>query len=86
LQERQSYFHTKFGINFFGPFGSFSHRNETVESDIDILYNIDKDRKLSMFKYSKIALVRVDALKPKVKEEIIRVFRGALTFKSNKTL
>jgi len=84
LQQQQPYFHNTFGINFIGLFGSFSRGDETNESDIDILYNIEKDKKLSMFKYLKIAkqledyfhkkidLVRVDTLKPKVKEYVDR--------------
>ena len=82
LQEQQPYFYNTFGINFIGLFGSFSRGDETKNSDIDILYNIDKDKKLSMFKYLKIAsqledffhkkidLVRVDTLKPTVKKYV----------------
>ena len=84
LQEQEAYFHKTFGIHFIGLFGSFSRGDETKDSDIDILYNIDKDKKLSIFKYLKIAsllesffqkkidLVRVDTLKPQVKEDIDR--------------
>ncbi|MBL4729781.1 MAG: nucleotidyltransferase domain-containing protein [Sulfurimonas sp.] len=84
LQERQPYFHNTFRINFIGLFGSFSRGDETKDSDIDILYNIDKDIKLSLFKYLKIAselegffhkkvdLVRIDALKPKIREYVQR--------------
>ncbi|MEA2019722.1 MAG: nucleotidyltransferase domain-containing protein [Campylobacterota bacterium] len=84
LQEQQPYFYNTFGINFIGLFGSFSRGDETKDSDIDILYEIDKDKKLSMFKYLKIAsqleeffhkkidLVRIDTLKPKVKEYVDR--------------
>ena len=82
LQEQQPYFHNTFGISFIGLFGSFSRGDETKNSDIDILYDIDKGRKLSMFKYLKIAsqledffekkidLVRVDTLKPAVKKYV----------------
>jgi len=84
LQEQEADFHNTFGIHFIGLFGSFSRGDETKDSDIDILYNIDKDKKLSIFKYLKIAsllesffqkkidLVRVDTLKPQVKEDIDR--------------
>jgi len=82
LQRQQPYFYNTFGIKFVGLFGSFSRGDETKESDIDILYEIEKDRKLSMFKYLKVAsqlenffhkkidLVRIDTLKPTVKEYI----------------
>ncbi len=82
LQEQQPYFYNTFGIKFIGLFGSFSRGDETKESDIDILYNIEKDKKLSMFKYlkilsqledffhKKIDLVRADTLKPTLKKYI----------------
>ena len=82
LQQQQPYFYNTFGIQFIGLFGSFSRGDETKESDIDILYKIDKDKKLSIFKYLKIAsqledffhkkidLVRVDTLKPTVKKYV----------------
>lgn len=84
LQQQQPYFHNTFGINFVGLFGSFSRGDETNESDIDILYNIEADKKLSLFKYLKITkqledyfqkkidLVRVDTLKPMLKEYVDR--------------
>ena len=84
LQKQQPYFYAHFGIKFVGLFGSFSRGDETNDSDIDILYKIEEDKKLSMFKYLKIAsqledffqkkidLVRVDTLKPRVKKYIDR--------------
>ena len=84
LQKQQPYFYANFGIRFVGLFGSFSRGDETKSSDIDILYKIDKDKKLSMFKYLKIAskledffhkridLVREETLKPTVKKYIDR--------------
>ncbi len=82
LQKQQPYFHANFGIRFVGLFGSFSRGDETEDSDIDILYRIEKDKKLSMFKYLKVAsqledffqkkidLVRVDTLKPTLKRYV----------------
>ena len=54
LQKQQPYFYTHFGIRFVGLFGSFSRGDETKDSDIDILYGLEKDKKLSMFTYLKI--------------------------------
>lgn len=44
LQEQQPYLYNIFGIKFIGIFGSFSRGDETQESDIDILYDIEKDK------------------------------------------
>ena len=82
LKQQQQYFHDNFGIQFIGIFGSFSRDDATDKSDIDILYKIEKDQKLSMFKYLKINqqleeffhrkvdLVREDTLKSQFKEYI----------------
>jgi predicted nucleotidyltransferase len=82
LQSKQAYFRDNFGIEFVGIFGSFSRGEATEKSDIDILYKIKKDTKLSMFSYLKINtlleeffhrkvdLVRDETLKPTVKEYI----------------
>ena len=84
LKQLQPYFHQLFGIEFIGLFGSFSRGEQTEKSDIDILYRIDRDRKLSLFNYlkvisrleevfhQKIDLVRVDTLKPEMKAYIDR--------------
>lgn len=55
LKRQEPYFRDNFGIHFIGLFGSFSRGNENQDSDIDILYDIDKDKKLSMFKYLRIS-------------------------------
>jgi len=82
LKSKQEFFRDNFGIEFVGIFGSFSRDEATQNSDIDILYKIKKDAKLSMFSYLKINtileeffhrkvdLVRDETLKPTVKEYI----------------
>lgn len=82
LKSNQEYYHNQFGIQFIGLFGSFSRNEANENSDIDILYKIEKDKKLSMFKYlkltkqleenlhKKIDLVRDETLKPQLKSYI----------------
>jgi len=82
LKSKQDYYNKKFGIKFIGIFGSFARGDINSDSDIDILYRIDRDKKLSIFKYlqlmqelenffhRKIDLIRYEALKPKIKEYI----------------
>ena len=82
LKSNQNYYYNQFGIQFIGLFGSFSRDEANSNSDIDILYKIDKDKKLSIFKYlkltkqledffnKKIDLVRYEMLKPQIKEYI----------------
>ena len=82
LKSNQSYFSNKFGIRFIGLFGSFSRDETNEESDIDILYSLEKDKKLSLFKYltlikqledyfgKKVDLVRDETVKSRIKSYI----------------
>ncbi len=82
LTEKQAYFLDTYGVSFVGIFGSFARDEATEYSDIDILYNIQKDAKLSLFDYlkinhqleayfqKKVDLVREGTLKPMVKTYI----------------
>lgn len=82
LKSHQEYYYNQFGVKFIGLFGSFARDEANDNSDIDILYKIEKDKKLSMFKYlkltkqledffhKKIDLVRDETLKPQVKSYI----------------
>lgn len=82
LKSNQEYYHSQFGIKFIGLFGSFARDEANDNSDIDILFKIEKDKKLSMFKYlkltkqledffhKKIDLVRDETLKPQIKNYI----------------
>lgn len=82
LKSNQEYYYKKFGIKFIGLFGSFARDEANDNSDIDILYKIEKDKKLSIFKYlkltkqledffhKKIDLVRDETLKSQVKRYI----------------
>jgi len=82
LKSNQEYYYNQFGVKFIGLFGSFARDEANDDSDIDILYKIEKDKKLSMFKYlkltkqledyfqKKIDLVRDETLKPQIKSYI----------------
>jgi len=82
LKSNQEYYHNQFGIQVIGLFGSFARDEANENSDIDILYKIEKDKKLSMFKYlklnkqledffhRKIDFVRDETLKPQIKSYI----------------
>ena len=82
LKSNKEYYYDNFGIQFIGLFGSFNRDDTNENSDIDILYKIEKNKKLSIFKYltlnkqledffhKKIDLVRDETLKPKIKSYI----------------
>ncbi|WP_404318406.1 nucleotidyltransferase family protein [Malaciobacter canalis] len=82
LKSNQEYYYKQFGIKFIGLFGSFARDEANDNSDIDILYKIEKDKKLSIFKYlkltkqledffhKKIDLVRDETVKPQMKSYI----------------
>ena len=82
LKSKQQFFYDNFGIKFIGLFGSFSRDEAKDSSDIDILYHLEENKKLSMFKYlkvnnlleeffnRKVDLVRDETIKPPVKSYI----------------
>lgn len=43
LKSNQEYYHNQFGIQFIGLFCSFARDEADDNSDIDILYKIEKD-------------------------------------------
>jgi predicted nucleotidyltransferase len=82
LKSKQQYYYDNFGIKFIGIFGSFARDEMNRNSDIDILYKIESNKKLSMFKYlkinslleeffnKKIDLVRFETFKPAIKKYV----------------
>ena len=82
LKSNQTYFYDNFGIRFIGIFGSFSRDEANENSNIDILYTLEKGRKLSLFKYltmtkqledffrTKVDLVRDETVKPTIRSYI----------------
>ncbi len=82
LKSNSDYFYKRYGVECIGVFGSVARDEANENSDIDILYKIAKDRKLSLFNYlkltkqleeyfqKKIDLVREQALKPQLKKYI----------------
>ena len=82
LKSQQEKYNNQFGIKFIGLFGSFARDEANDKSDIDILYEIEKDKKLSIFSYlklisdlennfhKKVDLVREKTLKPQIKNYV----------------
>jgi len=84
LKSQQDKYNNKFGIKFIGLFGSFARDEANEKSDIDILYEIEENKKLSMFSYlklinelednfhKKIDLVREATLKSQIKDYVYK--------------
>jgi len=82
LKSHQDKYKKQFGIKFIGLFGSYARDEANEKSDIDILYDIEKDKKLSIFNYlklindlennlhKKVDLVRPTTIKPQIKDYI----------------
>lgn len=54
LQSQKKYLQETFGLTKIGLFGSVSRGDNKVDSDIDILFEIDDKKKFSMFQYLKL--------------------------------
>jgi len=84
LKSNKQRYSNQFGVKFIGLFGSFARDEADEKSDIDILYEIEENRKLSIFEYlkliaeleskfhAKIDLLRTATLKPHIKNYIYR--------------
>ena len=82
LKNKKQFLQEHFGISKIGLFGSYARDESTKNSDIDIIYEIDKDKKFSMFAYlklnkyleesfhAKVDLVRETAIKESLKSYI----------------
>jgi len=74
----------RFGVVTIGFFGSFSRREQTVKSDLDILVVFSEDAPVGFFKFLeleeflsrklgvKVDLVTKNALKPMLKDRILK--------------
>ena len=74
----------QFGIKFIGLFGSYARDEANEKSDIDILYEIDENKKLSLFQYlkiiselenrfhTKVDLIRAKKLKSQIKDYVYK--------------
>jgi uncharacterized protein len=72
------------GMNIVGLFGSFARGEEKSDSDVDIVYEIEKGKTFSMFKYlkyladlekslqHKVDLVRAETIKNDLKPYIYK--------------
>ena len=82
LKLHQDKYKKQFGIKFIGLFGSYARDEANEKSDMDILYDMEKDKKLSIFNYlklindlennlhKKVDLVRPTTIKPQIKDYI----------------
>jgi predicted nucleotidyltransferase len=89
LKSHKQYLQETFGLDKIGLFGSFARDENKTSSDIDIMFEVDKNTKFSMFQYlklnkylednfkTKVDLVREatikDDIKPYIKKDLIYV-------------
>ena len=74
----------RFGVETIGVFGSYTRGEQTKKSDIDILVTFSKDTQVGFFKFLeleefltkklgvKVDLVTKNALKPFIKDQVLR--------------
>ncbi len=84
IKLNESYFRTEFHIVKMGVFGSYARKEQTVDSDIDLLVKLEENTqniyeiKIALRNYFKkhlnkdIDIAREKYLKPRVKIEILR--------------
>jgi len=84
LEQLKPMLKEKFEVETIGVFGSFSRGEQTKRSDVDVLVVFAEDARVGFFKFLdleefltrelgvKVDLVTRDALKPAMKEQILR--------------
>lgn len=83
LQKHKSELQGQYGVKGLGIFGSFARGETSEQSDVDVLVEFEKGQKtfdhFMDLKYyleellgRKVDLVTVDALRPQMKDEILR--------------
>lgn len=84
LSEKKNELSSHYGIKQIGVFGSYVRGEQTEKSDLDILVDIDENRKISLFDFVhagnelsdylgvKVDLVMKSALKPGIGSRILK--------------
>jgi predicted nucleotidyltransferase len=84
LEQLKPTLREKFEVEAIGVFGSFSRGEQTKRSDVDVLVVFAKDARVGFFRFLeleefltrelgvKVDLVTRDALKPAMKERVLR--------------
>ncbi len=84
LKKNQGGVLADFGVKKIGIFGSFAKGKQTKKSDIDILVEFDKSKSIGFFKFirledklskklrRKVDLVTKKALKPVMKQQVLK--------------
>jgi predicted nucleotidyltransferase len=84
LEELKPTLREKFEVETIGVFGSYSRNQQTKKSDVDVLVGFSEEAHVGFFKFLdleefltkrlgvKVDLVTRDALKPSMKEQILR--------------
>ena len=84
LRKNQDTFLADFGVKKIGIFGSFAKGKQTQKSDIDILVEFNKKQKMGFFRFldledelkkilkRKVDLVTKKALKPVMKQQVLK--------------
>ena len=52
LKKKKQYLYDNFGVTRIGIFGSFAREENTVSSDLDIVVEMERDKKTSIVFYS----------------------------------
>ena len=66
LEKLKHNLENNFGISIIGLFGSYSRNQANPNSDVDIIFEVAKETKFSMFQYLKLNKLLEDTFKLKV--------------------
>ena len=86
LSNQKAEFSEKYHINKFGLFGSFARNEQTDNSDIDIVYILEKDKKMTYFMLFDLEKKLEKQFKRKIELINYRYLNPIIKYKSEKDI
>ena len=86
LSNQKLEFTKKYYINKFGLFGSFARNEQTENSDIDIIYILEKDKKITYFMLFELEKKLEEHFKRKIELINYQYINPIIKYKSEKDI
>ncbi|RLD72610.1 MAG: hypothetical protein DRJ10_18565 [Bacteroidetes bacterium] len=86
LSDKKSEFGQKYYINKFGLFGSFARNEQTKNSDIDIIYILEKGKKITYFELFELEKILEKRFNRKIELINFKYLNPIIKYKSLKDI
>lgn len=86
LTNKKTEFENEYNIEKFGLFGSFARNEQTNQSDIDLVYFLKKDKKITYFKLYELEKKLEKYFNKKIELINFKYMNPIIKYKSNKDI